>query len=141
VKHIFAVVAPDAQKAIETDVAAIGDGKDKAAAGGAAGKIQGAAGSNAKKVADFKYDQATTVKLMAAIAGDADAVSKSGFQGASQAAFALDRLYSAYTAANKPDKAVNAALDKLFGGIEDPKKYDAGKYAADLKAVGATLPK
>jgi hypothetical protein len=77
---------------------------------------------------------------MAGIANDADTVSKAGYQGANQAAMALDRMYSAY-AAGKGEKAVNAALDKLFGGIEDPKKYDAGKYAADLKAVGGALPK
>jgi hypothetical protein len=140
VKHIFAVVAPDAAKALETDLGAIGDGKDKAAAGAAAGKIVAAAAANAKKISEFKYDGPTTQKLMSAIATDAEAVSKSGYQGANQAAMALDRLYSAY-AAGKQDKAVGSALDKLFAGIEDPKKYDAGKYAADLKAVGGALPK
>jgi hypothetical protein len=141
VKTIFGVVAPDAQKTLETELGAVGEGKDKAAAGAAAAKIQAAAHANAKKVAEFKYDQATTVKLMSGLAADAEAVSKSGFQGATQAAFALDRMYSAYQAANKPDKAVNTALDKLFAGVEDRKKFDPAKYAGDLKAVGAALPK
>jgi len=34
---------------------------------------------------------------------------------------------------NKPDKAVSDALDRVFGTLEDPAKYDAAKFAAEAK--------
>jgi len=37
----------------------------------------------------------------------------------------------------KSDKALQGVLDKLFGHIEDPKKFDAKQFAAELKAFQA----
>ncbi len=45
-------------------------------------------------------------------------------------------MYNAYAkkSGQKPDKALSAILDKMFAQIEDAVKYDAGRFAADLKA-------
>lgn len=42
---------------------------------------------------------------------------------------AMDRLYRAYSKApgQKADKAVGDTLDRIFGTIEDPKKFDGKK--------------
>ncbi len=45
-------------------------------------------------------------------------------------------MYNAYAkkSGQKPDKALSAILDNMFAQIEDAVKYDAGRFAADLKA-------
>ena len=97
----------------------------------------------ATKVAAREYDQASTRKLLADISGDAETIGAGGVRGAEQAAMALDRLYATWSKApgNKADKAVSDALDRIFGSLEDPAKFDAKKFAADMKAVQAALPK
>jgi hypothetical protein len=48
----------------------------------------------------------------------------------------LDRLYAAYSNApgQKPNKAVNDVLDRLFGFVDDPAKFDPAKFTAGVKA-------
>jgi len=138
-RQVFAVLAPEAQKPLESDLAAVADsvGKgDRGAAGAAAGRLVAALTQQAPKIAGRDLDQATTKKLLVAVSGDADAASASGIRGAVQVAMALDRLYAAYSASpgQKPAKPVSDALDRLFGLIEDPAKYDAAKFTAGMKA-------
>ena len=73
---------------------------------------------------------------MLSVSGDTDAASAAGLRGAEQVAMGLDRLYAAYSNApgQKPSKAVGDTLDRLFGVIDDPAKYDAARFAAGLKA-------
>ena len=40
---------------------------------------------------------------------------------------------------NKPDKAAGEALDRLFAAIENPAKYDAKQFAAEVKAFEKNL--
>jgi hypothetical protein len=130
VRQVFAVMAPDAQKALEADLAAAAG----AGAGAATGRLVTALNQQASKIASQPIDEATTKKLILGVSGDADALAAAGIRGAEQAAMGLDRLYAAYTAATKkPNKAVTAALDKLFGILEEP-KFDAAKFTAALKA-------
>jgi hypothetical protein len=78
---------------------------------------------------------------MADIAAAGDAIGATGLRAAEQAAMAMDRLYSAYSKApgQKADKAVGDTLDRIFGTIEDPKKFDGKKFATEAKAFGAAL--
>jgi len=138
------VVAADAQKSVEADIAALADavGKgDKAKVGATAKNLANTMNQQAPKIAAREFDQASTKKIMGDIAGSADAIGAVGVRGAEQAAMALDRLYSTYSKApgQKADKAVGDSLDRMFGTIEDPKKFDAKKFAAEAKAFGDAM--
>src|SRR5206468_1075760 len=92
VRHVFAVMAPDAQKALETDVAAVADlaaKGDRAGAGAAAGRLVATTSQQAPKIAARELDQASTLKLLQAVAGDADGLC-GGIRGAEQGAMAMD---------------------------------------------------
>lgn len=146
VRVLLGVVAADAQKSVEADIAALVDavGKgDKAKIAATAKNLAATMNAQAPKVAAREFDQASTRKIMGDIAGSGDAIGAVGMRGAEQAAMALDRLYSTFSKApgQKPDKAVSASLDRMFSTIEDPKKYDGKKFAAEAKAVGDALPK
>jgi Cytochrome c554 and c-prime len=144
VRVLLGVVAADAQKSVEADIAALADavGKgDKAKVGATAKNLANTMNQQAPKIAAREFDQASTKKIMGDIAGSADAIGTVGVRGAEQAAMALDRLYSTYSKApgQKADKAVGDSLDRMFGTIEDPKKFDAKKFAAEAKAFGDAI--
>jgi hypothetical protein len=146
VRVLLGVVAADAQKSVEADIAALADavGKgDKAKVAATAKNLVATMNAQAPRVAAREFDQAGTRKIMGDIAGSGDAIGAVGVRGAEQAAMALDRLYSTFSKApgQKADKAVGAALDRMFGTIEDPKKFDGKKFAAEAKAIGDALPK
>jgi hypothetical protein len=143
VRHVFAVMAPDAQKSVETDVAAVADlvaKGDRAGAGAAATRLVTTTTQQAPKVAGRELDQASTLKLLQAVSGDAEGLC-AGIRGAEQGAMAMDRLYATYSKApgNKSEKAAGDALDRLFGILDDPAKFDAGKCAAAVKAFQAAV--
>jgi len=130
--------ATDGGKAIQADVATLADQVkkgDKAGIQATATKIASAAGNEAKAAAGKEFDAAKTKAAMTGITADADKIGATGVRGAEQAAMALDRLYNAYSKApgQKADKAAGDALDKLFGTIEDPAKYDAKAFSAAAK--------
>jgi len=144
VRVLLGVVAADAQKSVEGDIAALTEavGKgDKAKVAATAKNLAATMNAQAPKVAAREFDQASTKKIMGDIAGSADAIGAVGVRGAEQAAMALDRLYSTYSKApgQKPDKAAGDALDKMFGTIEDPKKFDGKGFSAAAKAFGDTV--
>jgi len=146
VRVLLGVVAADAQKSVEADIAALADavGKgDKAKVAATAKSLAATMNAQAPKVAAREFDQASTRKIMGDIAGSGDAIGAVGVRGAEQAAMALDRLYSTYSKApgQKADKAVGDALDRMFSTIEDPKKFDGKKFATEAKAIGDALPK
>jgi hypothetical protein len=135
VKHMLAITSPDAVKAIEADVAAVAAAAskgDKAAAGAAAEKVAAAAQREAPKVAGREHDRAATLKIIKALGGDADAIAAAGVRAGEQVAYALDRLYLAYSG-GKGDKAAKDALDRIFGELEDPAKFAPARFAAELK--------
>jgi len=137
-------LAPAAAQTLEQDVAALADlvtKGDRAGITASATKISSAMNQEAPRLAARDWDQAGTQKLMQSITGDADAIGAVGVRAAEQAAMALDRLYNVYAKApgNKPDKAAGDALDRVFGTIEDPAKYDAKRFAAEVKAFEKNL--
>jgi hypothetical protein len=138
VRHVFSVLVPEAQKPLDQDLTTVADaaGKgDRAGMTAASTRLVAAANDQAPKIALRELDQATTRKLIDAVAGDADGLAAAGIRAAEQAALALDRLYAVYSKApgQKPDKAVTDALDRVFGTLEDATKYDAKKFAAEVK--------
>jgi hypothetical protein len=144
VRVLLGAVAADAQKSVETDVAALTDavGKgDKAKIAATSKNLVATMNAQAPKVATKEWDQASTKKVMSDIAASGDAIGGVGIRGAEQAAMALDRLYSGYSKApgQKADKAAGDALDKMFGTIEDPKKYDGKAFGAAAKSFGDTI--
>jgi hypothetical protein len=146
VKVLFGVAGPDVQKQVESDVAALTDavGKsDKAKIAATAKSLAGAMNTQAPKVAGRDYDAAATKKILTDLSSSADAIGAIGPRAAEQAAMAMDRLYSAYSKSpgQKADKAAGDALDKMFGTIEDPKKFDAKTFGGAAKTFGDTLGK
>jgi hypothetical protein len=144
VRPLMGVVAADAQKSVEGDVAALGEAvakNDKGKITAAAKSLQATMQTHAPRVARRDFDEASTRKLLADIAGAGDAISATGLRAAEQAAMALDRLYSTYSKApgKKADAGANKALDAMFATLDDPKKYDAKAFAASAKAFSAAL--
>jgi hypothetical protein len=147
-RHTLPLVAPDAQKSLDQDLATLADlmgkgGADRAKIAATATQAAKTADQLAGKMAAKQFEKAGTQALMQAISGDADSISTSGIRAAEQAAMALDRLYAAYSKSpgEKPDKAAQAALDRLFNGVEDPKKFDSKQFAADLKVFRSSIAK
>ena len=141
---LFGVVAPDAQKSVQGDVAALADavGKgDKAKVAATAKNLQTTMNAQASKVAGRDFDEASTKKLLGDLVASGDAIGATGVRGAEQGAMALDRLYSTYSKSpgKQSEKAAGDALDRMFATIEDPKKYDAKKFATEAKAFGDAI--
>jgi hypothetical protein len=137
-------VGGDLAKTVEADITTLADQVkkgDKAAIQTTATKIATAMNNEAKAAATREFTQESTRKAMAGIAADVDKISEAGIRGAEQAAMALDRLYNAYSKAPgaKADKAANDALDKVFGTIENPAKYDAKAFATEVKAFDKSV--
>jgi Cytochrome c554 and c-prime len=144
VRQVFAVLAPDAQKALETDLAATADlaaKGDRAGASAAAARLIASMNQQAPRIAGRDLDQVMTKRLMVGVSGDPDAAAASGLRGAEQVAMGLDRLYAAYSTApgQKPNKAVSDALDRLFAAIDDPSKFDPAKFTAGVKTFRQAL--
>jgi len=138
-KHVLAVTAPPVATGLGQDVAALNEAVtkgDKATAQTVAAKIATTAGQEAPKIATRDFDQAATQRLIKSVAGDADAIGAAGIKAAELAAMSLDRLSSTYFKGinAKADKSVNDALDAMFGAVENPAKYDAKEFMAQIKA-------
>jgi hypothetical protein len=145
-RSALGLAAPDAQKSLDQDIATLSDlmakgASDRAKIAATANQAAKTADQSAAKLASRAFDKAATQALMQAISGDADNVSAGGIRAAEQAAMALDRLYGTYSKApgEKPDKATQASLDKLFPMVEDPKQYNAKQFATELKAFRSSL--
>ena len=144
VKVLFGVVDPAVQKSVETDVATLTDAVskgDKAKIAATSKSLATAMNGQAAKVAARDFDAAATKKLLGDLAASGDALGAVGPRAAEQGAMAMDRLYSAYSKSpgQKADKAAGDALDKMFGTLDDPKKFDAKTFSAAAKSFGDTL--
>ena len=144
VKVLFGVVDPAVQKSVEADVAALTDAVskgDKAKIAATSKSLATAMNGQAAKVAARDFDAAATKKLLGDLAASGDALAGAGPRAAEQGAMAMDRLYSAYSKSpgQKADKAAGDALDKMFGTLDDPKKFDAKTYSGAAKTFGDTV--
>ena len=140
VRHALAVAAPDAQKSLDQRMAALSETVGKG--GGERPKIAAGASEIAKAmeqvapvVAKKEFGKSGTQALMQSISADADAIAASGVRGAQQAAMALDRLTNAVAkeSGQKTDKELGGILDRMFALVDDPAKFDASRFAAEMK--------
>jgi hypothetical protein len=94
-----------------------------------------------ERLAAMQYDQATALRLLERISGDAENISMQGERAAEQAAMALDSLYIAYGRAAKPANAAEAraAINDLFRQLENPSNYNASQFAQGMRRVNALL--
>ena len=142
---LFGVVAPDAQKSVQGDVAALTDavGKgDKAKVAATAKNLQATVNAQATQGGRSRVRRGQHAQAAGRPRGRrAMPSAPRGVRGAEQGAMALDRLYSTYSKApgKKAEKAAGDALDRMFATIEDPKKYDAKKFATEAKAFGDAI--
>jgi hypothetical protein len=88
------------------------------------------------------YDQPKTLRLIKAILGSADYITRQGERPAEQAAMAVQSLYTAYSAKGKPagDARIQASISDLFKQVENPSSYNAFRFAEQMKAVDKLLP-
>jgi hypothetical protein len=97
----------------------------------------------AQRVQAQTYNQDLTMRLLQAIAGDAETISAQGERSAEQAAMAVDSLSLAYSRnqnlANQQE--LRAAINTLFQQLESPSAYNAQRFAAQMQKVGALLPR
>ena len=145
VKILFNNIGADVAKSVDGDVAALTDavGKgDKGKIGSTAKNLTSTMQGQAAKIAAREFDAATTKKLMQDISAAGDTLGATGLRAAEQGAFAMDRLYAAYSKSpgQTVNKASEGALDKLYEALpEDPKKFDAKAYGAAAKGFGDTV--
>jgi hypothetical protein len=107
-------------------------------------QVAGEAGELAGRLADelrtSTFDREKTARAMRAISGDADYISDQGERSAEQAAMAIDSLYIAYSKeSGDPNADTRSAINGLFEQLQNPSAYNAMKFAAALKRVGAAL--
>jgi hypothetical protein len=107
-------------------------------------QLAGEAGELAGRLADelrtTTFDREKTTRAMRAISGDADYISDQGERSAEQAAMAMDSLFIAYSKdAGDPSAETRSAINGLFEQLQNPSAYNAIKFAAALKRVGAAL--
>ncbi|HEV2314703.1 MAG TPA: multiheme c-type cytochrome [Candidatus Acidoferrales bacterium] len=114
---------------------------DRAKVAASASETAGVLDDLAQRIAAMPYDQATTLKLMRDISGDADAISTAGERSAEQAAMALNSLFLAYSRNVKmPNEAdVRSAIAGLYQQLQNPSAYDGFQFAAQMRKVNALL--
>jgi hypothetical protein len=78
---------------------------------------------------------------MRRVAADGTAISIEGERAAEQGAFTLDSLFRAYNQNEKPANGpeIRAAIDGLFGQLQDPSAYSAPRFAVQMQKVSEIL--
>ena len=101
-----------------------------------------AAGRVAAQLATETWDATRARRLLKAISGDADYISRQGERTAEQAAMVLQALYSALATQARPanDAQVRGALKALFQQVENPSAYNAFRFAAQMRTLNGLLP-
>ncbi len=88
------------------------------------------------------YDQARTLRMMKAIIGESDYITRLGERPAEQALMSLKTLYESYASKGKPanDAAIQESFAGLFKSVDNPSFYDVFKFADQMRALGRLLP-
>ena len=119
-----------------------------AASGRGAAAVQGAAGSLRARIASASgfasrgYDAAAGRRLAAAFVADAAAGRLSDYSVAQQTTMALGTILVGLKDAGIGDdrfRDLNAALDTVYGTIDDERTYDPSKWTAAIRRFGAVL--
>lgn len=95
----------------------------------------------AQRLNTMTFDQPMTLRLMKALAGDADYIAMQGERPAEQATMALDSLFIAYSknARMANDAQIKTAIHGLFQQLEDPSAYNGYQFAKAMKELNALL--
>src|SRR5262245_51354519 len=118
IRPLLAQVDAAAGKALDDQITAMGDGKDKAKVAAAATAIAKLAGDVSKKVATTKFNKDIVLNVLKGAVGDPERATSAGLRSAEQVAMSVDSLFRAYNAAAKPaeGQAIDAALGKVSDG-------------------------
>lgn len=108
----------------------------------AASSAASVAGNAVQRLAARKYDQDSALRLLNALAADADAISSAGERSAEQAVMAADVLYLACSKNGKlaNDAEIKAAIDAMFQQLENPSSYNPQRFREQLGKVKPRLP-
>ena len=93
----------------------------------------------AQRTAARPVDAAATLRLMRAIAADAEHIAGLGERSAEQAAMSLETLLASYSRHAKPVDGVRDALDRLFQQLDNPSAYDPRRFATQLDRISQLL--
>lgn len=117
-------------------------GTDRRQVATEAARVRTMAAALEQRARTASYDAALTRRLMKAIAGDGDYISRQGERAAEQAAMALDALYITYARNTNAtnDQALRDAIKGLFDRVQNPSAYNAFNFAQQMQVVNGLLP-
>ncbi|HKY33537.1 MAG TPA: multiheme c-type cytochrome [Candidatus Polarisedimenticolia bacterium] len=126
--------APETAAAMEAAAAELAQGRADIAE--AASRMASSAAELVKRLASPAADlgEEAARRLMSALAADPAPAREFGYRGAGQIAMSLDAL-----AASSPRAPVDEAIDRLFGTLQDPIRYDPDAFARALADVARAL--
>lgn len=116
-----------------------GPNTNRAALADAARRGAGVADRAAQQLNRGDFDRARVIRLIQAIAAEADAIAFHGTRSAEQAAMAVNALFIAGSAGQPLNSTERAAVDELFRQLQNPSTYNAPRFAAQLRKVGSAV--
>jgi hypothetical protein len=141
-RPLLAQVGADAGKKIEAEIAAMGDGKDKAKVAAAATEVAKIASDLSKQLSQTKFNKDIVWATLKAAVSDPDRATSAGLRSAEQVAMSVDSLFRAVNPIAKPPegKAIDAAIGKMFDELPTkPADFDPKKFTANLQAVAKNI--
>jgi hypothetical protein len=93
----------------------------------------------AVEIAQAGFDKARSARLLKAISDQGDTIANEDTRSAEQAAMALDTIFLSYEKQAGAHPHVRAAIDGLFEELKNPSSYDAPRFSAQMRKVGAAL--
>jgi hypothetical protein len=93
----------------------------------------------ALEIAQASFDKARAARLLKEISDHGDAIASEDTRSAEQAAMALDTIFLSYEKQSGRHPEVRAAIDGLFRELNNPSSYDAPRFSAQMRKVGAAL--
>jgi hypothetical protein len=138
----LAQVAADAGKKLDAEIAAMGDGKDKAKVAAAGANIAKLAGDLSKQLATTKLNKDLVWNSLKGAVSDPERATSAGLRSAEQVAMSVDSLFRAVNPVAKPPegKAIDAAIGKMFEDLPSkPADFDPKKFSANLQAIAKSI--
>ncbi len=135
-------MAADAGKKLDAEIAAMGDGKDKAKVAAAATNVAKLGGDLSKQLSQTKFNKDIVWATLKAAVSDPERATSAGLRSAEQVAMSVDSLFRSVNAVAKPPegKAIDAAIGKMFDELPSkPADFDAKKFSANLQAIGKNI--
>jgi hypothetical protein len=145
-RHVVRALDAGAAERLDGEIARLGQEVsklqgDRQATAGTARKIAAELDTLARRAANTTFDLAATQNMMRAIVADADTIAAHGERAAEQAAMSIEALSSVYARNVKEadEKEWRAALDRLFGQLQNPSGFEPRRFAAELKKAGGLV--